>query len=162
MAKAASLPKTGARRGSGSSGGWWQGLLCGALLMLAPPLALLLGTLLAPALIARMLDQGAGRPTALAVTMCNLPASVTPMLTLWRQGHDMATAMAMASDMSVVGLAWAAAGAGWLMAELAPVAIFLALEAGARTRAIRLRTVRARLEQEWGAAPGSGTPAQER
>ena len=52
---------------------WLQGLLCGALATLATPTALLLGVLLAPALLAIALDQDAGRPRARSIALFSMP-----------------------------------------------------------------------------------------
>jgi hypothetical protein len=57
--------------------------------------------------------------------------------------------MALVEDPAVLSLSYAAAGAGWLLAELVPVAVRSTLEAAARTKAARLRAARARLQEEW-------------
>lgn len=60
---------------------WLQGLLCGALATLATPTALLLGVLLAPALLAIALDQDPGRPRARSIALFSMAASVGPLRT---------------------------------------------------------------------------------
>lgn len=129
---------------------WLQGLLCGAVVALATPTALLLGVLLGPALLALLLDLEPGKPTGRAVTLCAMAASVEPLKTLWTTGHSMATATGLLGDLHVIGTAWSAAAAGWLLAQLAPVAVRAALEAISVARAARLRAERAKLVEEWG------------
>jgi len=119
---------------------WVQGLLCGALVTLATPTALLVTVLLAPALVALAFDRAPGRPIARSVALCGLAACVDPVRTLWAAGHDLPTAVALLADLTVLGIAWTAGAAGWLAA----------LEALSLTRAAKLRSARARLVDEWG------------
>src|SRR5271167_3456678 len=129
---------------------WIQGLLCGGLVALLPPTALLLGVLLGPALLALFLDPQPGKPIARSVLLCTLAACVKPVRMLWAAGHGMAASIALATDADIVGTAWAAAAAGWLLAELLPVAVRVVLEAMSLRQAARLRAVRAALAEEWG------------
>lgn len=129
---------------------WLQGLLCGALAALATPTALLMGVLLGPALLAMLLDGEPGKPTGRSVTLCAMAASVDPLKTLWTTGHTMATASALLANLEVIGTAWSAAAAGWLLAQVTPIAVRTALEALGIARSARLRSERARLVEEWG------------
>ena len=129
---------------------WLQGLLCGALVALATPTALLLGVLLGPAMLALILDRQQGRPRARSIALCSLAASIDPLRALWMTGHSIATATALLGNMRTIGLAWSAAAAGWLLAEVAPIAVRVVLEALSASRAARLRAERARLTEEWG------------
>jgi hypothetical protein len=52
-------------------------------------------------------------------------------------------------NLHVLGTAWAAAAAGWLLAEMAPVAVRATLEALSISRAARLRALRTQLADEW-------------
>jgi hypothetical protein len=137
---------------------WLQGLLCGAMVTLATPTALLLGVLLGPALLATALDRQPGRPRARSIALCSMAASVGPLRTLWMGGHTMSIASALAGNTRVVAAAWTAAAAGWLLAELAPLGVRMALEALSIARAARLRAARARLVEDWGF--GSAGPDQ--
>jgi hypothetical protein len=136
---------------------WIQGLLCGGLVAMLPPTALLLGVLLGPALLGLFLDPQHGKPVARSILLCTLAASVKPVRLLWGAGHTMAASMALATDVDTVGTAWAAAAAGWLLAELTPVAVRVVLEAMSLSQAARLRAVRAALAEEWG-LDGGGQP----
>jgi hypothetical protein len=135
---------------------WLQGLLCGAMAMLAPPTALLLGVLLGPAVLALVFDRQPGRPRARSIALFGMAASVDPLRTLWVSGHSMPAAAALLGDLHVVGTAWAAAAAGWLLAEMAPVVVRAMLEALSISRAVRLRAVRTRLAEEWRLASVDG------
>jgi hypothetical protein len=132
---------------------WLQGLLCGAMVTLATPTALLLGVLLGPVVLALVLDRQPGRPRARSIALCGMAASVDPLRTLWMTDHSMATATALLGHLQIVGAAWIAAAAGWLLAEVMPIAVRVALEALSISRAARLRTLRARLVEEWGLDP---------
>jgi hypothetical protein len=134
---------------------WLQGLLCGALVMLAPPTALLIGVLLGPAILAALFDHQPGRPRSRSIGLFGMAGSVDPLRTLWLGGHSMAVAGALVANLRVVGVAWAAAAAGWLLAEAAPVAVRAVLETLSVSRAARLRASRARLAQAWRLDPAA-------
>jgi hypothetical protein len=135
---------------------WLQGLLCGAVVTLATPTALLLGVLLGPAILALVLDRQPGRPKARGVALFNMAAAIDPLRTLWMSGHSMSNASALLGDMHILGMAWSAAAAGWLMAELAPIAVRAVLDVLSVARVARLRAERTRLAQEWGLGPTDG------
>jgi hypothetical protein len=137
---------------------WMQGLACGGLVALLPPTALLLGVLLGPALVALFLDGQPGKPIARSVLLCALAACVKPVRMLWAAGHGMAASIALATDADIVGTAWAAAAAGWLLAELAPVVVRVVLEAVSLSQARRLRAARATMAEEWGIDAGNQPP----
>jgi hypothetical protein len=71
-------------------------------------------------------------------------------MTLWNSGQSFDTAVAIVSDPVTIGIAWSAAAAGWLVTQIAPLAVRAVLEAGALTQATRLRAARARLAEAWG------------
>lgn len=155
-AKAAMPASRGsASRGSAKRGSWvWlQGLVCGAVVTMATPTALLVGVLLAPAVLAFVLDRAPGRAVARPVILLGLATSVHPLLLLWRSGHGMEAATGLATDPAVIVLAWAAQAAGWLLVELLPVAIGLVMQGGASARAARLRGVRRTYEEDWDIPP---------
>ncbi len=139
---------------------WLQGLLCGALVTLATPTALLLGVLLAPMLVAVALDQEPGRPRARSIALFGMAASIGPLRTLWTSGHSLAAATALLGDLDVVGTAWSAAAAGWLLAELMPFAARAALEALSIARRARLESERVRLVEAWGLENPPEPPVQ--
>lgn len=128
---------------------WLQGLLCGALATIATPTAVLTAVLLAPGLAAAIMDSAPGKPRARTMLLFGGAALVAPMNTLWSTGHTLATALALAADMDVVGLAWLAAAGGWLLTEIAPVLVRAVLEAMAIARTTALRAQRARHAAEW-------------
>ena len=140
MAKAGVKPR---------SAPWLQGLACGALLTLAPPTAVLAAVLLAPGLLAFALDPVAGKPTARPVLLLGLAASTGPLGQLWRLGHTVDIAMGLLSDPVLLATAWAAQAAGWLVVELVPLLICLALNAAAGTQSARLNAQRRVYEKDW-------------
>jgi hypothetical protein len=134
---------------------WLQGLGCGAVVALVPAIALLLGVLLLPGLLAVLYDRqgGGGRPVARTVLLCGTAAAVAPILVLWGAGNNVDACVVLLGDLRVVGTAWSAAAAGWILAELAPVAVLVVLEAITQTRTAKLRAERQRLATEWGFDP---------
>jgi hypothetical protein len=132
---------------------WLQGLGCGAVVALVPAMALLLGVLLLPGVLAVLYDRQGGRPVARTVLLCGTAAAVAPILTLWSAGNTMDACVALLGDLRVVGTAWSAAAAGWILAELAPVAVLVVLETITQTRTARLRAERDRLAADWGFDP---------
>jgi hypothetical protein len=135
---------------------WLQGLLCGALVTLATPTALLLGVLLGPALLALLLDRQPGRPKGRSVALFAMAAAVNPLRILWASGHSIAIASSILANPRVLGIAWSAAATGWLLAEITPIGVRVVQESLLRSHAARLRTARARLVEEWGFEPRSG------
>ncbi len=129
---------------------WLQGLACGAVVTLTPGIALLLGALLAPGLLALVLDREFGRPMARAVLLLGLATCITPVETWWTTGQTIRAALAVLSNLQVLGTAWSTAAAGWLLAELAPLVTRLVLDAMARSRTARLQSERAALVEAWG------------
>jgi hypothetical protein len=159
MASAAKASKTrqarsGVSRDGSRSGNrsviWLSGLTCGALVAIAPGIALVAAGLLVPGAVALKLDREPGRPTARTVLTCGLAGCVQPVIALWNLGHSLDTAMAIVMDPMTLGVAWSAAAAGWLLTQLMPLAVRAALEAAALTRSARLRTARARVAETWG------------
>jgi hypothetical protein len=134
---------------------WLQGLGCGAVVTLLPAMALLLGVLLLPGGLAVLYDRQGGRPVARTVLLCGSAAAVAPAFALWGAGNNMDACFVLLSDLRVVGTAWSLAAAGWILAELAPVAVLVVLEAITQARAARLRAARDRLAAEWGFEPES-------
>jgi len=157
MARAPAIPQAEPKvpRGGGKFGSllWLAGLACGALVTLATPTAVVAGILLAPGLLAVMLDQSPGKPTARSVMLFGLAATVQPLALLWRTGHHLGTALDLAGDTTVLATAWAAQGGAWLLCELTPLIITLTMEAVSRGRAARLRAARAAYEEQWGLPP---------
>jgi len=132
---------------------WLQGLVCGGVVTLATPSALLGGVLLMPALLAWRLDREAGRPVARAVLVCALAGAIHPLVRLWLGGHSLVLATLLLSDPRTYMAPWGAGAAGWMLAELSPLGLRMVLEFLAITRAARLRSQRAQLEREWGVLP---------
>ncbi len=144
-----------ARRGPGGSV-WLQGLVCGAAVALATPCTVLAGLLLAPGITALLLEREPGRPAARVALLCGAAMAASPLVALWQAGQGVGGAITAASDSTLLGGCWAAQGAGWLAAMLAPLFVRLALEAHARATMARLRAERSRYEAEWGIPPAEG------
>ncbi|HUB47512.1 MAG TPA: hypothetical protein VMB73_21230 [Acetobacteraceae bacterium] len=129
---------------------WLQGLGCGAMVALVPAMALLLGVLLLPGVLAVLYDQQPGRPVARTVLLCGTAAAIAPAIALWGAGITVDACLGLLGDLRVTGTAWSAAAVGWILAELAPVVVLVVLDAITATRAARLRAERDKLAAEWG------------
>ncbi len=165
MAKAAKQAKTrpASRGGAAASGNrsaiWLSGLACGVLAAIAPGIAILAAGLLVPGAVALRLDREPGKPVARTVLTCGLAGCVQPVITLWNMGQSFDAALAIVSDPMTLGLAWSAAAAGWLLTQVAPLAVRAALEAAALTRSARLRAARTRIAETWGIDPAPKDPS---
>lgn len=131
---------------------WLQGLLCGALVTLAPGMAVLLASFLAPAIAAVILDQQPGKPRARAAFLLSGAACVAPIRSLWSGSGDLAAALSIALDPGTLMQTWIAAGIGWTLAELGPVVIRACVTFADRLRRSRLEALRERLREEWGSS----------
>lgn len=140
----------------GRSFAWLQGLVCGGLAMLMPAAALLVLALLAPGFAALAFDRGTGRATGRAVLLCGAAGAVPALHAVWRGGLSFATVLDRLGDPATLAVAWSAAGAGWLLCEVAPHLTRLVLEGQARRRSAGLRRMRAALEEDWGIPPAPG------
>ncbi len=132
---------------------WLQGLACGAAVTMATPSAVLAGLLLAPGIGAMLLEREPGRPVAKVTLLCGAALAAGPVLALWESGQGVGGAVNAAADLPVLAGCWAAQGAGWLVAQVAPVLVRLALEAHAKAQTALLQAERARHEAEWGIPP---------
>lgn len=157
MAKAALKPGT---KGAGPSGTprragaiWLVGLVCGAVIALATPYAVLAGAVLVPGLLVMLLDTGPERSMATPVLTIGVATLVQPALSLWAAGHQMSAAVAIATDPRSIAACWAWQGLGWLVMELGPPLIRITLDGTAKARTLHLRHQRAQLEAEWGIPP---------
>jgi hypothetical protein len=130
-----------------------KGLFCGALVTLAPPTALLVSVLFLPAIVATAIDRQPGKPTARSVGLFGLCGVLSPVRSLWASGQTFEAATALALDLDNVLFAWGSATAGWLLSELAPVAVRAVLEANAVSKTSRLEVKRAEYEAAWGFPP---------
>jgi hypothetical protein len=147
MAKASAAVARGKRRGSTL---WMQGLACGALVTLATPTAVLAGVLLVPTFVVAAIDRADGKPVARAVLLYGLAGLALPLVGLWTGGHSMDQSIGLVTDPAVVAIAWAAQAAGWLTAELAPLAVRLLLDLKTAAHMAKLRNERAALAADWG------------
>lgn len=137
---------------------WVQGLLCGGLATLATPTALLVAVLFLPPLIAGVVDRQPGKPVARSMALFGFCGIVGPVLSLWATGHTITGASQLATDPNNLMKAWGMAAAGWLLAELAPVAVRAILEAMTLSRTSGLRAERARYQADWGFPPAAEEP----
>jgi hypothetical protein len=157
-ASTAASPSSGAaRRTAGRSSGswrWLQGLGCGALITLAAPTALLGGVLLAPALLAWVMDGVPNRPVAKPILLFGLAAAAQPIAALWHLGHGFHAALTVLDQPTTLAACWAAQAGGWLALELVPVGLMTALDRMAESRAARVALRRAAFMDEWDISTG--------
>lgn len=131
---------------------WAQGIAFGVVAALMPTTAALVATLLAPGLLALVLDRQAGRPIARAMLLFGLAAAAIPLRQLWDTPLDIQTSLLAVAQLETLGVAWLAAATGWFLSELFPVAIHVMLDAGSKARTSRLRATREKLLETWAGA----------
>lgn len=133
------------KREGGSSLFWVQGLICGGLLAIRPMLALLIVALFWPVGFAFALDRTPGRPLLRCVGICAVAGAISPLHQAWIDPAQLGASL----DPQTLGIAWAAAAAGWLLHEVAPLAVRAVSSVATVSRAARLRIERARLAEQW-------------
>ena len=87
------------------------------------------------------------------VALFGAALSIGPVMRLWRGGGGVADALALLGDVGVLGTAWAACAVGWLLAELAPVLVRVALDRSDHAQEAALLAARRRIEERWGVPP---------
>ncbi len=131
---------------------WLQGLLCGALVALAPSLAMLLASFLGPAIAAALFDRDPGKPRARAAFLFSAASGIAPVHTLWSGSGDMSAALSLALNPTTLVRTWVAGGAGWALAEVAPIILQALMTFTDRLRRSRLEALREQLKEEWGSS----------
>lgn len=149
----------------GRSWFWAQGLGCGVLVATAAPLAVVLGVLFAPALLAAIMEPpqnggtrgggtrgggGATRRLGGVLMVYGLAAALPWMHVIWSAAQSWPGSLDLLASMRLVAACWGAQGGAWLMGELVPLVARQVLEAKVRARVNRLRDARSRLQEEWG------------
>ncbi len=135
---------------------WAQGLACGLVVATAAPLALVLGVLFAPAMLAAMMvpatQGGVGtiRRFGGILMVYGLAAALPWLREIWGAAQSWPGSLDLLESMRLVAACWGAQGSAWLMGELVPVAARRVLEVKVRARLNRLRDARERLLAEWG------------
>jgi hypothetical protein len=142
-----------ARKAAGTPGGgswlWLQGLVCGAVLAFATPVALVICVLMAPGLAAAIFDPAPQRAMTRAVALACLAFTMGPVWHLILAGRVMTQAVDLVLDPEVVLPAWLAGACGWALCELLPVLLRSAADMRAAVRIAVLEKEAAALREEW-------------
>lgn len=133
-----------------------KGLICGGLIALATPTALLLGALTAPGLVFLLVDRQPGQPTARAMLLFAGAASVFPVRDLWLTSHTISAALNALGAPTTLLIACGASATAWLASELAPVIAGAIAQAIIAAKTAALRKARDKLIAEWGEGAPSG------
>ena len=128
---------------------WIQGAVCGAALTFAAPSALLMGVLLAPAVLCAVAEAGPQRGMVRAVTLCGLAACVNAMWRLWMAGGRMDAAVALMCDPATLILAWGVGACAWAACQVLPVIVRTVWDLREAARARSIETELARCREEW-------------
>ncbi len=140
------------RRGGGSFM-WLQGLVCGALLTFATPIALLVAVLLAPTVAAAVMDAAPNRAMTRAVFLSGLAFTLGPLWKLILEGRGMQAAVELIGDPAVLGAAWLAGACGWALCEVLPVVLRSFAEIRAVARITALQSEATALREMWDLEP---------
>jgi len=133
----------------GGSYGWLQGLVCGAVMAFATPVAVLVGVLLMPALAAILFDKQPGRPVARAVALGGVAFTLAPLWHLIEGGGGVAAALDVLADPAVTAPAWLAGASGWALCELLPVLLRGVASMNAQARLAALEAEEKALRAAW-------------
>ncbi len=128
---------------------WIQGLACGALLTFATPTALLLATLLAPAIACALGEKNTAGSSTRAVSLCCAAAALSPLWHLWMRGDSMEAALDALSDPLTLVIAWGAGACAWALCQVVPVILRTAWDASEATRARIMQAELASTREEW-------------
>lgn len=135
---------------------WLQGILCGLGIAAVPGAGVLAFGLLVPGLLVLLFDRSPGRALGRAVLIWNLAGAVGTVVAGWHD--DVRDAMQRLSSPTGLFLAWGIAAAGWLVAQLVPVIVELALRSRDMAQARVLRAERREYEEEWSLDPARSGP----
>ena len=144
---------TPARPRPGGSFLWLQGLVCGAVLAFATPVALLVCVLMAPGAAASVFDTAPQRAMTRAVCLGCLAFTLGPVWRLILDGSGMTKAVDLALDPAIIGPAWLAGACGWALCELLPVVLRSLADARAASRIAALQNEEAELKEQWDIKP---------
>jgi hypothetical protein len=149
------MARKAARAGPRQGGSllWLQGLVCGALLAFATPVALLVCVLMAPGAAASVFDTAPQRAMTRAVCLGCLAFTLGPVWRLLLVGRGMTEAVDMLLDPAIVGPAWLAGACGWALCELLPVVLRSLADARAASRIAALQNEEAELKEQWDIKP---------
>jgi hypothetical protein len=145
---------------SGSSLGWIQGCLCGAAAALSLATAMTTAILLAPGLLALLIDDRPSKPVARTMLLFGMAGSVAPLVQLWQLGHSVEAAVGVVLHGQTVLTAWMAGGIGWLLTEVAPLIVGMVLSVRMRDNRKKMISTRAELAEEWGLPPPAEPEAE--
>jgi hypothetical protein len=128
---------------------WLQGVACGGMAAVAPGVACLLATLLAPAWLMYATERTPGHPVARTMLLMGTAAALWPLRVLWDHGLSLISALDLLGDPMTPLLSWTACGAGWLIIEFVTVTAAQVARVADGRATSRLRDERAVLEKEW-------------
>lgn len=135
-------------KGAGSKM-WMQGLGCGALLTFAAPTALMLGVLLAPAVLCLVVEPGPDRGQPRAVALGCAAASFGPVWHLWLAGDTLAQTFASLADLQTIILAWGAGACAWALCQVLPVVVRSGWDMAAGKKIREIEAELAQCQKDW-------------
>ncbi len=122
----------------------------GALVALSPDIALPMGILLLPGLLALVLDRSPGCGVARAILLFQLAACVHPVMSAWYSCSGIDGCMSYLGDWQSVLPVWLAAGGAWVLTQVLPMGLKLLDDYRLRRRSAALFERRKSLVEEWG------------
>ena len=111
---------------------------------------MVMGALLAPAVLATYSEATPKRPVGRAMVMMAAATSIGPLRTLWQSGNSIEGAVTIISDPATLALAWLAAASGWVISEGVSLVGSEIDTIRSKRQKDRLTVERSALEQEWG------------
>ena len=141
-----------ARLGKGMTGALilLLGLATGGLRALSPDIALPLGILMLPGLVALILDRSPGCGVARAILLFPAAACLQPVLEAWYRCTGIDGCMAFLTGRPTLVRVWIAALGAWVLSQALPLGLKLHNDRRARLRRESLEAKRQALVEEWG------------
>ncbi|WP_428485741.1 hypothetical protein [Rhodopila sp.] len=125
------------------------GLGCGGMIAVAPDIAAAVLLLLLPGVVGWLLDPTPGKAIGRTMLLFQGAASIHPIVSIWFQCDGLDACVAMAADRRTVLVVLLAAGFGFVLTQILPMALKLLDDGRIRIRRARLVAERQKIVEEW-------------
>ncbi|GBR00772.1 hypothetical protein [Acetobacter oeni] len=128
---------------------WSHGLACGAALAWLPGYSLLAGVLMLPLIVVYLTDRSRDQDLVRMMLPYEFAALMHPLHILWNEDGSLEAAISLLLMPETVMIGWCAAGAGWLVLEMALISAKLIRQYKARSKKAEIATRLKELHEEW-------------
>lgn len=121
------------------------------------PTTLVLSVMMAPTIVAYVIDRSREKYLAITVGLMNLAGTLPAIITLWSRGQSHPVAMDLIGDVFVWAVAYGAASAGWLIFAIMPTLVGSYFRATTEARIMGIVRRQKALIADWGHGVAEGT-----